>query len=174
MMLDNEFHIRPLGEDDWEAFKTLRLHALRSEPRVFSRRYEDEAGLSDAEWRAMAGNADPERCIFGLFAGSEMIGLTAIFTDWDDPTKRTAVLAMSFLLSPYRGRGLSRLFYETRLDWARARGSITRVRVSHRRSNDASRRANQRYGFRHVTAVDRLWPDGTTEPDVSYELILER
>ncbi len=173
-MLDHGLELRPLEQDDWVALKALRLHALRSEPHVFSRRYDDEVHTCDADWRQLASNDSHAQRIFGLFDGETMIGLTAIFSDQEDPTAKTAVLAMSYLRPSYRGRGLSHLFYQERLRWARGEGGFTRIRVSHRLSNAASRAANQSHGFREIATVARLWPDGTSEAEVFYELRLDR
>jgi RimJ/RimL family protein N-acetyltransferase len=110
--------------------------------------------------------------VFGLFDGDLLIGITAVFADRNDPTGKTALLAMSFILPPYRGRGFSRLLYEARLDWIRVRPQFERVVVSHRASNEASRRANQRYGFIPMSRSAHQWPDGTNEDEVFYELRL--
>jgi|SRR5579884_1480074 len=173
MTVPHEFTIRPLEKSDWQTLKLLRLEALRSEPHVFSRRYDDEAGRSDEEWQQIASNENAGQQVFGLFAADEMIGITAIFTDREDPTGKTAVLAMSYLKPCYRRRGLSNLLYQARLDWARTQGTFASIRVSHRLSNAASRQANQRHGFTEITSVDRMWPDGTAEPEVFYQLTLD-
>jgi RimJ/RimL family protein N-acetyltransferase len=85
--------------------------------------------------------------VFGLFDGEHLIGVTAAFTSPEDPSGKTAVLAMSFIPPEYRGRGLSRLFYEARLDWIRTHSHFRRVTVSHRWSNEVSRHAIRRYDF---------------------------
>ena len=79
---------------------------------------------------------------------------------------------MSYIEPAYRGRGFARLFYEARLDWARSRGAFKRIRVSYRRSNEVSRRANQRYAFAETDALQRMWPDGMQDDEVVYELDL--
>ena len=99
-------------------------------------------------------------------------GLTGVITARDDPSGETAMLVMSYLLPEYRGRGLSAAFYEARLAWLRERPRYTSVVVSHRRSNEPSRRANQRFGFVLVGSVPTEWPDGTVEDEVTYELRL--
>jgi RimJ/RimL family protein N-acetyltransferase len=134
--------------------------------------YADEVTRSEDEWRALVRNDDDRLRVFGLFAGDELIGLTGVFTDRNDPSGQTAVLGMSYIAPPYRGRGLSRLFYEARLAWARANTKFRKVRVSHRRSNEASGRANRRYGFVQLGVVERVWPDGSNDDEIHYELDL--
>ncbi len=81
---------------------------------------------------------------------------------------------MSYLLPEYRGRGLSRLFYEARLRWIVEQERFERVVVSHRRSNEPSKRANERFGFVMTGTARTTWPDGTDDDELLYELRLER
>jgi RimJ/RimL family protein N-acetyltransferase len=159
--------IRPLDPEEWEMFRDFRLQALKSSPGVFSGRYEDSVNRPEAEWRTFIRG--PFNQAFGLFDGDVLIGITAVFRWRDDPTGETAILAASFILEPYRGRHLSRLLYETRLDWIAQQPVFKRAIVGHRQSNDVSRLANQRYGFTEFQRVRRTWPDGTTEDEVMYE-----
>lgn len=165
---DGGISIRPLEPREWQAFRDFRLAALRAMPGVFSSAYEGELARAEDWWRDTLGG--PGRRVFGLFDGDRLIGITAVFTSRDDPSGSTALLAMSFILPDYRGRGLSDLFYRARLAWVRERPQFKRILVSHRASNEASRRANQRHGFILVGRAPRTWPDGSTEDELSYEL----
>ncbi len=168
-------HLRPLVAADWRALRDLRLHALRSEHGLFFRHYDEEVGTSDADWSALAAGDDTHQ-IFGLFDDDDdderLVGITGVFTDFADPSGETAGLGMSYLLPEYRGRGYASLFYEARLGWARARPQFRRAAVGHRRSNLASRRLIERFGFRHTHDAPHRWPDGAEEDDVCYELPL--
>ncbi len=159
-------------ESDWSSLRDIRLGALRSDPGVFLSTYEAERTKADEEWRVLAGG-DERQQLFGLFDDEMLAGITAVFTDRRDPLEETALFAMSYIAPEYRGRGLSRLFYETRLDWVRAQGRFMRVRVSHRRSNEVSRRANQHFGFQQTGIHPTEWPDGTSEDEIRYELLVD-
>src|ERR1019366_3831136 len=98
--------------------------------------------------------------VFGLFDKDKLIGVTAAFTFRGDSTGQTALLAGAFILPSYGGRGLSRMFYDARLFWIRGQPQFRRVIVSRRKSNEASRRPNQRYGFVRTEVVRRTWSDG--------------
>jgi RimJ/RimL family protein N-acetyltransferase len=163
--------VRALARSDWRAFKELRLAALRTEPGVFLTPYARAAERTDAEWRD--GITGPNQQTFGLFDGERLIGNTGVFADRDDPAGATAQLVMSYIVPEYRGRGLSALLYEARLRWVRERPQFERVMVGHRRSNEVSRRANQRFGFLEVGRVSQTWPDGLLEDEVRYELRLQ-
>ena len=77
---------------------------------------------------------------------------------------------MSFIHPDYRGRGLSELFYQARIDWARSQEGITRVIVSHRDGNEASKAANQKFGFVATDSTETVFPDGVLAKEYNYEL----
>jgi RimJ/RimL family protein N-acetyltransferase len=141
-------------------------------PAFSSRATNAKAALEEAEWRARL--TGPGKCVFGLFADTELIGITGIITSADDPSGATAELGLSYLLPQYRSRGFSSLLFEARLCWATAQPQFTLVRVSHRDSNQASRRAIERHGFVLVRRAPRLWHDGSLEDEVFYQLSLLR
>jgi RimJ/RimL family protein N-acetyltransferase len=165
--------IRALDPSEWELFRDFRLAALTSTPGVFATSYAEAAARTPEEWRANIGGTDHHQ-VFGLFDAERLIGITAVFESDTHPGGDTAVFAMSFILPAYRGQQLSRLLYETRLAWVRARPRLTRVLVSVRASNATSRRANERYGFVETGRAPREWPDGATEDEVFYQLQLRR
>ena len=160
--------IRLLARDDWQAFRTIRLAALQAHPGAYSATYAEAVQRSDAEWQAPLAAED--RAVFGLFDGAELVGITGVLTDRGDPSGETAMLVMSFIAPAYRGRGLSSLLYRARLAWIAQHPRFARVVVSHRASNEASRRANQRHGFTLTHVAPRTWPDGVVEDEVFYTL----
>ena len=162
--------VRPLARSEWRMLRDLRLFALQTEPGVFSSSFAREATLAEDEWQMrMYG---PDRQVFGAFDGDRLVGITGVITFRDDPSGETAMLVMSYLLPEYRGRGLSALFYDERFRWLREHPQFKRVLVYHRRSNEPSRRAIQRYGFILTHAVPTTWPDGAIEDEFHYELSL--
>lgn len=166
--------IRPLCEADWEGLRAIRLQALRTERPFFHSCLEDELEKSESEWRALAGNGDDRQCVFGLFDGETLIGITGAFTDRDDGAGRTARLGMTYIQPAYRGRGLTQLLYGARLAWIRARPHFTTACVSHRRANEPSGRAIRRHGFALAAITSRTWHDGAVDDELHYVLKLEQ
>lgn len=162
--------VRALDPAEWEMLRDFRLRALQSAPGAFALSYEECVSWSPQQWQA--GISAPTHQIFGLFDGEKLIGITGVFTRREDPSGQTALLVMSYIEPEYRGRGLSGKLYDARLDWIRRSGRFHTVHVSHRASNEASRRANQRHGFVKTGAEPFQWPDGTIEDEVHYELKL--
>lgn len=164
----NSVILRPLEASEWKVFRDFRLDSLKAAPGVFAMTYDAAAIWSPEDWQAEVKG--PDHQVFGLFDAKQLIGITAAFTYRGDPTGQTALLAMSFILPFYRGRGLSRLFYDARLAWIRSQPQFRCILVSHRKSNEASRRANQRHGFVQIKTASHTWPDGETEDEIFYQL----
>lgn len=163
--------IRKLGENDWRLLKEIRLKALKSDPLVFGSNYEYESENTEADWRNRLQSADS--AIFMLFAGETPIGMTGVSVFRDDPTDRTAIFWGSWLKPDFRGKGLSKLMYEKRIEWAKAHPTVRRIIVSHRASNIASKYANQKHGFVFTRTHEKVWSDGVKEDEVCYELLLD-
>jgi RimJ/RimL family protein N-acetyltransferase len=162
------FSIRPLEKGEWELLRKIRLEALQSHSGVYGSTYAREKEYTPTEWQDWLSQKG--KCTFGLFDGDKLIGLTGIYTDRNDPDGKTAVLAASYIKPEYRGRGLSGLLYKTRLDWVRTQPQFEKIVVSHRADNEASRRANQAFGFRPVGTRSKTWPDGIEAEEILYEL----
>ena len=160
-------HVRALGPDEWENLREMRLFALRTEPGVFLSTYDKEAALAAEEWRATLSLDDGR--VFGLFEDARLIGITGVFTWKHDPSRKTAVFAMSYILPQYRHRGFSRLMYEARLEWVDAQPQFEKIVVSHREGNEISAKANRPFGFEFVRTEMKSWPDGTTGNELVYE-----
>lgn len=163
--------IRQSTLEDWPVIKDVRLRALQTDPGVFGSNYAREAAWNDGDWRDWA--AHPDIGVFILREGGAPIGMTAISIDKYDPSKRHAILWGSWLDPTYRGRGLSHMMYEARLDWAQAHPTCDQIVVSHRASNVKSKRANQKHGFIYTHTEDQTWPDGVTEDRVFYTLAVK-
>lgn len=165
--MDPVYTIRKFSADDVPAYKAMRLEALHKERGMFGNSYELEAALTDQQWLDRVQN--PEAGRFGLYANNELIGITGIITESDEDG--IAYMTQSYIRLSYRGKGLSRLLYEARMEWAR-KNNIRQLIIGHRKSNLSSKFANQRYGFVYTHSKKQTWPDGITEDMLYYKLDL--
>ena len=161
------FVLKRFLPSDWQVYKSIRLEALQTNPEMFGSSYLKESQYDDTEWQSILLNE--ERGFFGLYDGQEIIGVTGTALVKEDKTQ--AVLIASFIRPEYRGMGLSALFYEARLDWAREQHCQS-VIVSHRVDNVSSMKANQRSGFVYTHSKLNDWPDGVTADQLYYKLDL--
>ncbi len=160
--------IRQLTEDDWQNFSQIRLKALQTDPNVFGSNYETESQMTEAEWRSRLQAKD--NAIFLIFENETAIGITCVSVDRNDPTKKTALLWGSWLTPQFRGKGLSELMYQARINWAKEQPTAEKIIVSHRASNIASKHANQKHGFVLTHKTEKVWTDGVTEDEIFYAL----
>lgn len=164
--------LRQMTVDDWTLLRDIRLLALSTDPHVFGSNFEKENGYDADVWRSWLEDADV--AIFGLFDDSGAVaGMTAIALRRDDDTRSTAKLWGSWLRPDLRGQGLSALLYRARIDWARRHPSVQKIIVSHRASNTASMKANQKHGFIFTHRAPHVWPDGAAEDQLFYELVVK-
>jgi RimJ/RimL family protein N-acetyltransferase len=161
---------RALTTQDWEAFRQIRLRALREHPDVYLVSYKDAAARPEHEWQELLDGKG--KCVFGLYDSDKIIGFAAVFTWWKDSSGQSGILGMDYIDPLYRGRRLSKVLYQARIDWAKQHQPFKRLVISHREGNEASRRANQSFGFKFIGKEEIDWPDGTKAPDYRYELDL--
>ena len=157
-----------MNEDDWQIFKKIRLEALANDPFVFGSTFVAESERTEEQWREFLRS--PKYGIFVLFDDAGPRGMTGIVLDRDDPGERTALLWGSWLAPDVRGKGLSKLLYESRIAWAREHPTVERIIVSHRASNLSSKFANQAFGFVPTHVTEKIWNDGVAEQEFHYEL----
>lgn len=160
--------IKQLGENDWQELRAIRLKALQSDPAVFGSNYQKEAAMTEADWKDWLRTDDG--AIFMLYDHTRPIGMTGIAVDRDDPTKKKAILWGSWLESLARGKGLSEMMYRERIVWAKEHPTIEKIIVSHRASNLRSKHANRKHGFLFTHKENKVWPDGTPDENIFYEL----
>lgn len=163
--------VRELQESDWKDYKSLRLEAVRLYASNFGTSYMEEASKSDEDWRAMM--LDVNSRYFGLYDDNgHMAGISAVFTYRLDQSGRTALLAAGYIRKLHRGRGYSHLLYQARIQWAIDSGRFNRILVGHRDGNEASRRANQAFGFEYIGSEQKKFGDGKSYVKHQYEVRL--
>lgn len=159
------YSVRAFLPHQAEAYKAIRLEALRTEPGMFGNSYATEAAYPDDHWQARIDG--PRAAAFGLYHGEELVGLTGIIVDAEK--RDEAYITQSYIRAPHRGQGLARMFFDARMAWARERG-VKRLVVCHRVCNLPSKASILRHGFRYTHSEERLWPDGGREATLYYVL----
>ncbi len=163
------YHLRRFLPDDWQVYRAIRLEALQTESHFFGSGYEEELKETEEQWRKRLSH--PVGATWGLFYETECVGLTGI-----SPLRKetdTLLLRSSYIRREHRGRGISGLFYTTRIEWAKTHG-YSRLIVYHREGNEASKAANQKFGFQYTHTERMDWPDGSDDGHICYELVLDQ
>ncbi|MCB9983785.1 MAG: GNAT family N-acetyltransferase [Rhodospirillales bacterium] len=171
-MKADDIHIRQFSEEDWQQFRDIRLAALKDCEGVYLASYKNALNHSQSYWKETLRGGD--RALFGLFDADKNIGLGSIFTWKDDPSGKTGILAMGYIVPAYRGQGFSKMLYEARINWAQNHPLIEKIVVSHRKGNEVSRRANQAYGFQPTGQQTLTFGNGQKDIDYTYVLHLKK
>jgi GNAT superfamily N-acetyltransferase len=161
------FSIRPIGPGEWKSFRDMRLKALQMHPGFYAGTYEEALKRPPEEWKDLLSLED--KGVFGLFASERLIGITGALRAQNNPDE--CVFVMSFIEPNHRGLGLSKLLYEARIEWARAK-RFRKCIASHRSDNIPSRQAMRAHGFQVIHEEQITWPDGQNETEYHYELVL--
>ena len=162
--------IRALGANDLDDLRAMRIRALTMHPDLFGEKPENAKAYPDEVWLETLDGKGKQ--VFGLFDGSIMIGITAIFTRRKDPSGKTGTMVYSFIEPKYRGYGYSSYLYKARFDFALKNKDWTKLHISHREDNAPSRAAIIKHGFTYIGAEEYEFPDGTRAPEHHYEMDL--
>lgn len=161
---------RALKSDEWHRYRDLRLEALAAHEDLYGNSLAIEKAWGDNAWIDMF--SDERHQFFGLFDRETLIGIGAVFTARSDKDGKTALLASAYIQPAYRGQGFSRLLYEARIRWIVESERFDRIAVGHKQGNEASRRANQHFGFIQTASEEATWGDGSKDIKYSYEMRL--
>ncbi len=139
--------IRRLGPEDVDAFRRIRLEALRLEPAAYASSHDDWAQLSDEEWRQRL--SDP---VFVAFLDGEPVGITGLMRQRASKMAHRATIVMVYVRQNLRGTGLARHLLHTVSDHARAMG-IVQLELTVNAENPAAKRYYAREGFTEVGKI---------------------
>jgi hypothetical protein len=78
----------------------------------------------------------------------------------------------SFIKNSHKGKGLSELLYQARIDWAKQHHSIERLILEQREINIAIKCVHQKFGFKFSQTSECKFADGTKAKTEIYELTL--
>ena len=154
--------IEQISTNNFLAFKTTRLWALKDSPESFGSTFAREAALSDAEWETRAANMNGEAKIGYLAMDDGMpCGIAAGFLDEKDPTR--AQLVSMWVAPAYRRTGIGSLLIAAIQAWARRR-EVRRLELMVTSCNQGAIEFYQRNGFSMT---------GRTEPYPNDPLLIE-
>ncbi len=112
--------VHPLGEDEWERFRSVRLAALEDSPDAFVATLAQEQELDEAQWRARMSRA--HRLVADV-AGTP-VGVASLGAL--EGTEGTAELFGLWVSPQWRGRGVAAALVRSGAEQAAAQG-FTRV-----------------------------------------------
>ncbi len=156
-----------LPPDRWDAYRDLRLAALRTDPIAFGETLDRALAHPDALWRDRL--ADGDRLLRFAERDGRLVGLAGAIPDDDRPG--VALIVSVFVEPSARGRGVARRLVSTLLEELADRDDVLTARLFVNDTNAAAITVYASLGF----AVVGVEPDGIQHAGRSYdELIMER
>jgi ribosomal protein S18 acetylase RimI-like enzyme len=129
----SEITVRPLSEDDWQDYRSVRLAALQESPEAFAATFDQEQGYDESLWRQRMQRSDrllAERdgasvgvVSVGRSKNEEDDGAGELFGLWVQPEARGSGVATRLVkdgAALARERGHSHLVYWVGTDNGRA------------------------------------------------------
>jgi GNAT superfamily N-acetyltransferase len=144
--------VRPIGAEEWRAWRELRLRALAESPDAFRSTLGEVSSRPDDHWmeevRRTAGHPDGELWI------AELDGVPAgqAFSRMDGNSVHIGAM---WVAPEARGRGIGRALLEATEDWGRKRGS-TRALLSVTAGNSPAEQLYRASGYERTGGVEPL------------------
>ncbi len=148
-MTNGDLTIRLIDASDVDAFRSIRLEALRAEPSVYASSYEDWASLSTEEW--LKRMSEP---VFVAFQGDDPVGLTGLLRQRSAKMAHRATIVMVYVREGLRRTGLAGNLLDAVVDLAREIG-IRQLELTVSAENPAAIRFYRREGFVDVGRIPR-------------------
>lgn len=139
--------IRRVGPDEVEAFRRIRLEALRADPSFFASSVEDWEVLPDEEWNRRL--AEP---VFVAFLDGEPVGMMGLQRQRPSKMAHRAVVIMVYVRKNLRGTGLAKRLLDVVAGYAGDAG-ILQLELTVSARNPAAIRFYEREGFTEVGRI---------------------
>ena len=134
--------VREVTDGDVEAFRDIRLEALRDAPEAFGSTFAREVAFAEADWQRRIARGGNFLGYLPEASATEPAGLIGGFQE--DP--QTVELVSMFVRPRARGRGVGEALIATVIDWAAARNASS-VHLWVTETNKPARLLYERCGF---------------------------
>ncbi|GAA1135854.1 GNAT family N-acetyltransferase [Kribbella jejuensis] len=153
--------IRPIGPDDWKAWRELRLAALQEAAFAFGSQYADWADAPEERWRQRLSEPGAYQVIASI--DGTPAGMAGGF-----PHDNEAELVSMWVAPEGRGKGVGNALMQAIENWARTIG-VTALKLSVVPGNDPAHNLYLRHGYVDTDELGDLMPDG-----VRRELVMRK
>jgi GNAT superfamily N-acetyltransferase len=144
-----------LGEEDWVAFRAIRLRSLLDSPDAVGSTYGEESSQVEHAWRDWAAGRwrGGDAAVFAVRSADTVVG-TATGAEYESEPGVAYVYAM-WVAPDARGAGVGRALLEAVAGWARDRG-CERLVLRVTETNERARHFYASCGFAETGAREPL------------------
>ena len=148
-------HIRRLAAEDVNAYRVLRLDALRESPTSFGSAYEDEEPRPLADWVTFMAGSE-ERVFYGAFSEGELVGSVGIEREGGRKERHRAFVRGMYVHAKHRGSGLGRQLLVAALEHAAGWAGLEQVTLAVTSGNTAAVALYRSAGFIEYGVAPRV------------------
>ena len=161
--------IRPTQESDADAFRTLRLEALRLHPEAFGADLAESEARPIEHWQERT-RPDPNGLQMTYIAVSDeaLIGMAGIYRNRDFKGRQSSSIWGVYVREGWRGQHIAEGLVATCIKWAQAQADIRMVKLCVVTTNISAIRCYIRCGF----AMYGIEPEALAWNGVYYDELL--
>ena len=119
IQLPDGINIRHAAETDTEAFRNLRLEALKEHPIAFGQDYDENILRPQSYWESVLKTNDQEQALYFAEYNGQLIGMTGIYRRLSRKNMHSAGIWGVYVQSEWRGRHIAEALINSCLLWAR-------------------------------------------------------
>jgi RimJ/RimL family protein N-acetyltransferase len=144
--MPDKITIRHAAISDPDAFRELRLEALKNHPTAFGADYEESAARPNEYWREwLQLDKDHEALFFAEYEG-QLAGMTGIFRGSSKKIRHESTIWGVYIRPEWRGHHISETLVRSCLGWAKEQGLVI-VKLAVVTTNRPAIRCYERCGF---------------------------
>lgn len=140
--------VRKLTVDDWSVFKKIRLEALELEPQAFGDSYSVLSKKKDNYWKKELSKR--KQVWYGAFDNDKLVGIGSIKFVKMLKFNHIAHLSGIYVKKEYRGKGIGKLLFKTRIDEAFRNEKIKKIKLIVNKTQINAIAMYESFGFKIV------------------------
>jgi len=141
-----------LNEQDTQAYRTVRLNALKNSPESFGSSYEEEAAFEVERFTNRI--TKPNSTTFGAFEVNQLVGICNLSFQPRKKMNHRAEIFSMYVEPEFRRKGIGKALIERAIKSARERNTVQQIYLTVVSSNKTAKALYESLGFK-TYGIDR-------------------
>lgn len=142
-----EYSIRPMQKSEAEAYRSLRLQALKTNPEAFGSSYEESIELPLEAFAQRIPEPDSEDLIMVVVAENHLLGMIGFLREKHLKQRHAGFIWGVYLAPEARGKGLGHKMMEQIMTHARKLEGLRKIELAVITTNPPALKLYQAFGF---------------------------